>query len=125
MRKYPFSILLGVHAILLVILFFGLITIISVSSGKTLILELIGLLFLLVISTFGFMRAGKSKRTTVLFFVYTLYLLNIVLLWFFTERLYLTLAIIAVVGFIVGYPRKVTISPKTQPLKVWRSSATN
>lgn len=108
MKNISFPALLTGHAFVLLLLLVGWVPIIALSGGKTFVLELIGFFILLILTGLGFIRAGVSRRTSILFFVYTLYLLNIALLWFVTSELYLVLLLLAVIGFVFAYPRRMT-----------------
>ena len=106
-----------VYAILSVILFFGLISMVMLSSGKTFYLELVGLLSLLLLSLIGFVGYAKSWGERVLFFVFLFYLLNLVLVWYFIGPLYLILLLLAVIGMLMSFPKKPEKVYKATPIE--------
>ena len=97
---------LMIYAILVVIILLGLIGIITILGGKAFYLELIGFLFLLLLSLIGLIGYTTSWGERVLFFVFLFYLLNLVLVWYFTGLLYLILLFLAVVGMLLSFPKK-------------------
>lgn len=90
--------------LLLVLLLFGLIRIVYSSGGKMFILELFGLLVLLLLSIIGLGGYGKPWGERVVFFVFLLYLLNLVLIWLVTKELVVVLMVLALTGFILSVP---------------------
>ena len=96
---------LFVYAVLLLVLLFSLIKILVPLEGYPFILEFMGLLLLVVLLVIGF--AGYSRRwgELVFFFVFLLYLVNVLLMWFFLGYLYVVLLIIALVGFLLAVPQ--------------------
>ena len=104
-----------VYAALLLVLLFGLIQVFINGHGKFLRLELIGFGVLVVLSFIGFSGYHKPWGERVFFFVFLLYLVNLALLWFLKDRLYLILLVLAVVGFVISIPRKNhTVVPKVE-----------
>jgi hypothetical protein len=102
-QKSGFKLL--IYAVLLLLLLFGLIRIFVNTSGSFFLLELFGTLFLLLLTLIGF--AGyKSWGERVLFFVFLFYLINLVLIWYHTNALYLVLLFIAVAGFLLSSPHR-------------------
>lgn len=89
------------QALLLLVLFFGLISIITNSLGKTFYLELLGLLVLLSVSLASLINY-QSWGERVLFFVYLGYLINLLLFWYFHGSLYLLLLILTLAGFLLS-----------------------
>ena len=104
-RKSTFK--LAVYAVLLLILFFGLIKIISFSAGTALNLELAGFFLLLLLSLIGLIGYNKCWGERVLFFVFLFYLANLILVWYFIGPLYLTMLFLVIVGFLMSFPRKI------------------
>lgn len=94
------------YGILLVLLFFGLIRIFINGSGKFIRLELVGFVFLLVLSLIGFVGYAHVWGERVLFFVFLFYLVNLVLIWYFLGSLYLVLLFMALLGFVLSVPKK-------------------
>ena len=103
-----------VNAALLLVLLFGLIQVFISGHGKFLRLELIGFGILVVLSFIGFSGYHKPWGERVFFFVFLLYLVNLALLWFLKDRLYLILLVLAVVGFVISIPRKTHVVPKVE-----------
>ena len=97
---------LFIYAIVTVLLFFGLIRLFINSNGEFFMLELVGTLFLLLLTLIGFIGYNKCWGERVLFFVYLFYLVNIVLIWFYDGRLSLILLFLAVLGFLVAVPKR-------------------
>ena len=95
-----------VYAIIMIVLLFSLINIVISTSGKRFYLELLGLLFLLLLSLISFVGYAKSWGERVLFFVFLFYLLNLVLVWHFIGPLYLILLLLAVIGMLISFPKK-------------------
>jgi len=96
---------LFLNAILIVILLFGLIRIVSEGTGLAKALELLGLMFLLVLTLFAFI-SYKNWGERVLYFVYLFYIVNLILVWHFMNGLYLVLLLLSLVGFFINLPKK-------------------
>jgi hypothetical protein len=107
---------LVVYAILVMILLLSLIKIFMSGVGYFIRLELAGFLFLVLLSLLGF--AGYSKRwgERLLFFVFLLYLVNLLLLWYFHDALYFVLLLVALVGFFMSLPKNEGY-PQMHPVK--------
>jgi hypothetical protein len=101
------------YGILLIILFFGLIGVFISAGGKFFWLELIGMLFLLLLTLVSLAGYQKSWGERVLFFVFVFYIINLILVWFFIGPLYLVLLFIALLGFVMSVPRKCCSGCKT------------
>jgi hypothetical protein len=95
-----------IYAIFLVISFFSLIALIRDGSGLFLNLEIIGLIFMLLLTVIGLAGYNKAWGERVLFFVFLLYIINLVLMWYFRENLYLVLLLIGLIGFFMALPKK-------------------
>ena len=104
-----------IYALLLAVLFIGLIFVFKAGHGNFLRLELAGLLFLLLLTIIGFVGYAQHWGEWVLFWVFLLYIGNLVLLWYFQGSLYLVLLLIAVVGFVVSVPKGRKPLPKLKP----------
>ena len=106
---------LFIHGIFLVVLLFGLINIINLSYGKMFYLELMGFLFLLLLTLISFI-AYKNWGERVLFVVYLFYLINLILVWYLLGPLYLILLFLALLGFLMSIPKtnysKLNVQPK-------------
>lgn len=96
------------YAGLLILLFYGLVRILDTAGRKFFMLEFIGLLVLVLISLIAFMSYGKRQGRTLFFVIFLLYLVNLVLVWYFTNALYLVLVILAVLGFVISFPLRHT-----------------
>ena len=96
------------YAILVLILLFGLIRIFVPSSGPFFTFEIICFVVLLVLTIIGFIFYAHHWGERVLFFVFLLYLVNLAFIWFFFRRMYVVLLIIALVGFLMSVPKKIS-----------------
>lgn len=115
-----------VYGVLLVLLFLGLIRIIALSINKTFTLELMGLVFLLLLSLVGFFGYSDRWGERVFFLVFVFYLGNLALLWFFKDRLYGTLVLLGIIGFLASWPKKEEPEMKPQsevPVKTATTTA--
>ena len=101
------------YGLLLIILFFGLIGIFIGAKGWFFGLELVGMLFLLLLSLIALSGYQKSWGERVLFFVFMFYVLNLILVWLFVGPLYLVLLFVALLGFVISAPRKSCSGCKT------------
>ncbi|MBT6774455.1 hypothetical protein HOA91_03725, partial [Candidatus Woesearchaeota archaeon] len=99
-----------VYAIILVLLFFGMIRIFINSAGNFFNLELLGFLFLLLLALIGFIGYVKVWGERVLFFVFLFYLVNLVLVWRYTDGISFLLLFLALIGFLIAVPKKVCSS---------------
>lgn len=111
----PSKIRIAALAIILAILFFGLIQLLVTRTGTVFYLELIGLFLLLILTIIGFVGSSKSWGYVFLCMVFLFYILNILAIRVFLGKLYLTLLIISVVGFLLSIPPK--SMPKPRPAK--------
>ena len=112
MGKSAFKLL--IYGLVLVILFLGLLNIISELTRKVYLLELLGLFFLLLLALLAFF-GYKAWGERVLFFVFVFYALNLVLIWYLRGSLYLVLLFLALLGGLISFPSKgsrVVISKK-------------
>ncbi|PIN76840.1 hypothetical protein COV17_00760 [Candidatus Woesearchaeota archaeon CG10_big_fil_rev_8_21_14_0_10_36_11] len=96
------------YAILLVILLFGFLSVFIPFSGTMFTLELVGFVALVVLGFAGFVGYSAQWGERVLFCVFLLYIINFLLIWFFTDLLYMILLIAALVGFLLSVPKKET-----------------
>ncbi|MBT4804848.1 hypothetical protein HON71_01620 [Candidatus Woesearchaeota archaeon] len=101
---------LFVYAIILVLLFFGMIRIFINTAGNFFNLELLGFLFLLLLALIGFIGYVKVWGERVLFFVFLFYLVNLVLVWRYTDGISFLLLFLALIGFLMAVPKKVCSS---------------
>ena len=92
---------LGLYAIVLVLVFFSLIRIFVDGSGKFFMLELLGFLFLLILTLIGFIGYKESWGERVLFFVFIMYLINVMLVWRFNGNLSFFSLFLGLLGFVV------------------------
>ncbi|MBS3166419.1 hypothetical protein J4444_04820 [Candidatus Woesearchaeota archaeon] len=93
------------YSLLLAILFFALIAIFMRAGRVFLGLELLGLIFLLLLTVIAFIKYD-SWGEKVIFLVFVFYLGDLLLIWWFKGSLYLILVVIAVLGFILSFPIK-------------------
>ena len=103
MGKSAFKLL--IYGLVLVILFLGLLNIISELTRKVYLLELLGLFFLLLLALLAFF-GYKAWGERVLFFVFVFYALNLVLIWYLRGSLYLVLLFLALLGGLISFPSK-------------------
>ncbi len=107
------------YALLIALLLLSLVRIVTASSAKTFGLELLGLLLLSVLSLLAFMGYSSGWGERVFLAIFSLYLVNLVLLWLFKERLYVVLFVVALIGFVLSFPRpKAAAKPTTEPHSV-------
>ncbi len=90
------------YGILVALLLLGLLQVISKAKNTFLLLESLGFVVLLALSLAGFIGYTRRWGQPVLFLVFLFYLLNLVLIWYFKDTLYLTLLVLAVVGFVLS-----------------------
>ena len=100
---------------LVAVLFFGLISIIMNAGGNFFYLELAGFLLLGFLALVGFVSTGNFSKKMFLF-MFSLSLLNLILIWVVNSQLYFTLTIISLVGLFMSIPcnscEKQTKEPK-------------
>ncbi len=100
-QKTPQKLML--YGFLLFLTFFSLIRIFASSGGYFFQLELLGLFLLLLLSFVGFIfYVTWGER--VFSFVFLFNLVNLLLMWYFLDTLYLTLLILTVIGFLLSIP---------------------
>ena len=93
---------LVVDAVLLILLFSGLVLVLRSAGRIFFLLELMGLVVLLALSLGAFLYSPWRK---LLFFtIFLLYLSNLVLIWYFKDNLYLVLLLLAILGFVLSFP---------------------
>jgi|SRR3989344_1334333 len=107
------------YSLLLVILFFALIAIFMRAGRVFLGLELLGLIFLLILTVIAFIKYD-SWGEKMIFLVFVFYLGDILLIWWFKSSLYLILVVIAVLGFILSFPIKRHGSKKVKQMAIKR-----
>ena len=95
-----------IYGILFVLLFFGLIGIFVNTSGTFFDLELAGFVFLLLLAFVGFIGYSKVWGENLFFFTFLFYVVNLGLLWYFNDSLYLVLLLLALLGFLMSIPKK-------------------
>ena len=99
------------YGLLLLLLFFGLIEVFIDGGRKFLLLEMLGLLFLVLLSLIAFI-GYRSWGKRVLMAVFLLYILNLILIWAVKGKLYIMLLLLAVIGFFLSIFAEM---PKPQP----------
>jgi len=95
-----------VYVFVILILFMIMIPVIFSFSGKLIKLEIVGLMFLMFLSLIGFVGYRTSWGERVLFFVFLFSLANLMLVWFFTNKLFLLPLFFAIIGFLMSLPRR-------------------
>ncbi|MBS3116229.1 hypothetical protein J4421_01405 [Candidatus Woesearchaeota archaeon] len=93
---------LFVYAALLLILFFASIELFISTTGLFFRLELLGLLFLLLLSGIAFVNFTKAWSGYLFLFVFLFYIGNLLLVWYFYGDLYLILLLLALIGFFLA-----------------------
>lgn len=104
MEKSKQITLLILYALVLGLLFYGLVRILDAGGRRFFLLELTGLLVLLLLSLWAFLSSGTSKGRNLFFMVFLLYLGNLILIWYYSGALYLVLTLLAAFGFILSFP---------------------
>ena len=94
-----------VYVFVILILFMIMIPVIFSFSGKVIILEILGMVFVILLSLIGFVGYRTSWGERVLFFVFLFSLANLLLIWYFTDKLFLLPLFFAVMGFLMSLPR--------------------
>lgn len=97
---------LFIYLLVLVILFLGLLNIIGRLPNTVYFMELLGFLFLLLLTVLAFFGYHSKWGERVLFFVFLFYALNLVLVWYARGSLYLILLVLALLGGVLSFPRK-------------------
>ena len=115
MTKSRQMMFLGLYALLLALLFYGLIRIFSHGGQNFFLLEGLGLLVLVILSLVAFMSYDTKWGQPLFFTVFLFYLVNLVLVWSYQGTLYVSLVLLAVLGFIISFPIKRTLTPKAVP----------
>ncbi len=105
------------YALIVGLLFYGLVRILDTAGRNFFMLELLGLLVLLGLSLAAFLSSGKAAGQALFFTIFLLYLINLVLVWYFTGALYLVLTALAILGFILSFPSPGRSARKAAPQK--------
>jgi len=95
-----------VYVFVILVLFMIMVPVIFSFSGRMIKLELVGLVFLILLSLIGFVGYRTSWGERVLFFVFLFSLINLMLIWYFTNKLFLLPLFFAIIGFLMGLPRR-------------------
>jgi len=96
------------QGLLSVILLFGTISLIMEGGRYIFWLELAWFVVLLGLITAAFWGYARGWGREVFLAVYLLYLLHLVLLWVAKDEFFITLALVALVGFFLSLPAKTT-----------------
>src|SRR3989344_1162034 len=96
------SLKLFFHSLLLAVLFFGLVQMIASSKGRFASLELAGLLFLLLLSVAG-LATYNTKGVNLLYLVFLLLLVDLMLIWYFYDSLFVVLILAALIGLLTSF----------------------
>lgn len=119
MAKTAPKLKLVAYALIVLLLLFGLLQIMRTGQGTFLMLEVIGFVVLLILSLAGFIGYTRRWGQPLLFLVFLFYLGNLILIWYFKDLLYLTLLVLAVMGFVLNLlppARKSPSKPKVEEL---------
>lgn len=103
MAKLPLK--LFAYSLLSMLLLFGLIRILLSTGGNLFNLELLAFIFFLAL-TVGGLVGYKTWGEEVLFWVFLLYLMNLLGLWFFLGSISVVFLILALIGLILAFPSK-------------------
>ena len=76
------------------------------SYGDFFRLELIGFIFLLLLTFVGFIGYSQSWGERVLYFVFLFYIINLLGIWFYKGNLFLIPLSLAIFGFLISIPKK-------------------
>ncbi len=95
-----------VYAFFLLVLLLGFVQILIPTKGTFLRLELGGFIFLVILTLGGFIGYAQKWGERVFFFVFFLYLVNLLLIWLIRGSLYGALLILALAGFLTSLPRR-------------------
>src|SRR3989344_7738672 len=105
------------NSIILILLFFGLITIITSVDGKFMQLEFLGFVFLLILTLFTLFNYHRPRGDFYFYIIFLFYILNLLAIWYINKTLYLSLTFLSLAGFFFSIPPK-TSKPqqkKSQP----------
>ena len=97
---------LFIYGLITIVLLFGLIKIFINGSGSFFYLEALGFVVLALFSLLGFIGYNSGWGEKMFFTTFTLYLVNLILVWYFNNQLWLTLVIISIIGFLLAIPKK-------------------
>lgn len=97
---------LFVYGLITIVLFFGFIKIFIEGSGSFFYLEALGFIVLAFLSFLGFIGYKSGWGEKLFFTVFFLYLVNLLLVWYFNNQLWLTLVLISLIGFLLSIPKK-------------------
>ncbi|MBI2662064.1 hypothetical protein HYX11_01250 [Candidatus Woesearchaeota archaeon] len=101
------------NSIILILLFFGLITIITPIDGKFMQLELLGFILLLILTLFALFNYHHPRGDFYFYIIFLCYILNLLALWYVNKTFYLSLTFLSLAGFFFSIPHN-TSKPKTQ-----------
>ncbi len=101
--------------LIVVLSLFGLTQVIAQGHGLYLKLELAGLAALVILSLVGFCGYNKPCGERALFFMFWLYIINLLLIWYFLGSLYFILLLLALAGFLMSMPKKKCCSYSKAP----------
>ncbi len=91
-------------AIVLFILLFGHIQLFITATGTFLYLELAGFFVLFILALLGFITYKKNAGQYYFLSLFSLYLINLILVWLFYKQFYVVLVLLALIGFFVALP---------------------
>ncbi len=97
---------LAFYALILALLFFGLIHVLFKGHGTYLRIELIGVALLVLLTLISFFNYHQSWGEHLLFFVFLFYIINLILIWAYNSSFYLILFFLSLVGFLMSIPHK-------------------
>src|SRR3989344_5279931 len=76
------------NSIILILLFFGLITIITSVDGKFMQLEFLGFVFLLILTLFTLFNYHRPRGDFYFYIIFLFYILNLLAIWYINITLY-------------------------------------
>ncbi|PIN87933.1 hypothetical protein COV12_01120 [Candidatus Woesearchaeota archaeon CG10_big_fil_rev_8_21_14_0_10_32_24] len=108
---------LFIYGVLILVLFLAFIQLFIHGTGLFFTLELVGFLVLGIFTFLGFVGYKSGWGNNFFFFIFLAYLGNLILIWYFNDALYVTLGLLAVIGFLLAFPRKHESKNKPIPHK--------
>ncbi|MAG60239.1 hypothetical protein CL619_00480 [archaeon] len=112
-EKGPAKFLL--YALTMLFLFLTLLPIIFSFTGLGIRIQLFFFVLLLFVSFIG-LTTYTTGGERLLYIAFTLHLINLLAIWFLTQKLYLLAVFLALFGFVLSFPRKPDVYEEEMPL---------
>ena len=87
-------------------MFLALVKIFISDFGNFFRLELLGFIFLLLLTFIGFVGYSQSWGERVLFFVFAFYVIDLLVIWFYKGNLFLIPLCLSILGFLMSIPKR-------------------